>query len=348
MKKSILLLILLSFLCSAVFSGCRLSFEDEDTDSAETNSKPESSLESLSTRKAKVSIIQYMDYTELNECCEGVKSALNQTEIEYNVLVGSSKSPEQDCYEFAQNIEINGGCDLIIAIGTPAAVSAHDSVIVSSNIPVIFCAVADPVGANLIDSVESPNKKCTVVATPFNIKEQLNMINTFQPYITKLGVIYTKDEQNTERQMKILRSETEKLGIYLYEQSVSDPSQLADAAAKMVPEVDAITLLADNMISANSWEILNQAIIGSKPVYAATLTSVKEGCLAGYCYDFKEIGKKAGETAISVLRGQSAAEMPIDIIKTGSLYVNSDMLKQLEMTVPENYSSAQLVKTSYQ
>ena len=335
-----------ALLITFVTSGCKMSFDEEDTDTEEVSQ--ESKVESLSTRKAKVSIIQYMDYTALNECCDGIKQSLDSAGIEYDVNVGSESSPEQDCEEFAQNIAINGGYDLIITIGTPASISVYSSISSSTKTPVVFCAVTDPIGANLVVSDQNPTNNCTGVSTAFDIKEQLNMINTFQPSITKLGVIYTKGEQNTEQQLKILKSEAKKLNITIYEGAVDSSSELKEWAAEMVPQVDAITLLPDNMVSANSWEIVNQAIIGNKPVYGVTQTEVKEGCIAGYCYDFKELGKKAGDMAASVLRGQSAANTPVEVVSDCTLYVNTDVLEDLYIDIPENYSNAQKVKTSYE
>lgn len=336
-------LIFVSAMC-----GCQLSFEDETEQESEAAAESEGMTENLSTRKAKVSIIQFMDYSSLNECCEGVKKSLDEANVEYEVTVGSENSAESDCEEAAQNIAINGGYDLIVTIGTPASVAVYSSISTSSKIPVVFCAVTDPVGAKLVESEQTPVNKCTGVSAQFDIKEQLNMINTFQPYITKLGVIYTKDEQNTEEQLKILKEEAEKLDIEIFDTAVSDPSELSGAADDLLSEVDAITLLPDNMVAANSWNIVNRGIVAEKPIYGVNLSQVREGCLAGYCFDFEEMGKEAGKTAAAVLRGQSAADTPVLKISDSTLYVNSDILEKLEMEIPEKYSSAEKVKTSYE
>ncbi len=336
---------MLTLLVCFVFSGCGLSSETADTDTA---SQEESQAENLSTRKAKVSIIQYASYSSLNECCEGIKKSLDEAGIEYDVNIGSEASAEEDCQDFAEGIAISGGYDLVITIGTPASVSAYSSISASSRTPVIFCAVTDPVGANLVLSNEKPTNNCTGVSSAFNITEQLNMINTFQPSITKLGVIYTKSEDNTTAQLATLKEEAEKLGIKIYDVGVDDPTEIASAAAGIVPEVEAITLLPDNMLAMNSWDVVNQAIIGEIPVYGVNLSQVKEGCLAGYCFDFEALGKKTGDMALSVLRGQSAAETPVTVVSDCTLYVNSDMLEDLEMEIPEEYKNAQTVTTSYE
>lgn len=348
MKKSlrfISVFAILTLLLCSVMSACTAA---DETDSGQENTQTESQEENLHTRKAKVAIIQYSSYTALDECCQGIQNVLSEAKLEYDVAVGSSSAPEEDCQEFAQDIATNGGYDLIITIGTPASSAVYSSISSSSRTPVVFCAVTDPVGAGLVVSNERPQNNCTGVAAAFNITEQLNMINTFQPSITKLGVIYSKNEQNTVEQLKTLEKEAKKLGITLYAKGVEDASELNDAAAEMVPEVEAITLLPDNMVAANSWNIVNQAIIGNKPVYGVTQTQIKEGCLAGYCYDFTALGEKTGETAVSILKGQSAAETPVTAVSDCTLYVNTDVLDNLELEIPKEYSDAQKVTTSYE
>ena len=82
------------FFCIA--SGCKLSFEEEETQSNAT--QQESVKENKSARKAKAAIIQYMNYTALNECCEGVKHSLDASGIDrcdvgdYPVVVATQRN----------------------------------------------------------------------------------------------------------------------------------------------------------------------------------------------------------------------------------------------------------------
>ncbi len=344
MKRSVKLIsiILAIVLTALAVSGCKLSFEDEEENNSQTET--ESDVESLSTRKAKISIIQYMNYTSLNECCEGVRKSLDEAGYEYDVTVGSDISAESDCEEKAKDIAVNGGYDMIITIGTPASISVYSSVSAASRIPVIFCAVTDPLGANLVLSESTPTNNCTGISSAFDVKKQLDMINTFQPSITKLGVVYTKGEQNSESQLKILKEEAKKLNINVYDEAVSIPTEMADAADELFKTVDAITFLADNMTCANSWNIINRGIVSYKPVYGVTADQIKDGCMAGYCFDFKAMGTEAGKTASEVLRGQSAANTPIIKFTADKLYVNRKTVDDLYFAVPEIYSDAEYIQ----
>lgn len=350
MKSKRLLSCLLAFvLFVTAFSACSMKLSVDDEDTASEQSGGGTVTESTSTRQARVSIIQYADYSSLNECCEGVKSVLDSEGIGYDVTVGAKNREISDCEQKAQDIAINSSRDLVICIGTPCAESVYPIISSAGRIPVVFCAVTDPVGAGLVENINAPGVNCTGVATAFNITEQVNMINTFQPSITRLGVIYTKSEQNTAAQLKSLNKAAKNLSITVYEEPIDDLSQLSQAAKELMTKVEAVVILPDNMIAMNSWNITNQSIVGKLPLYGVNLSEVREGCLAGYCYDFQSIGRKAGEQAVEILHGESAASMPVIMERECTLYVNSDRLKDLDMTIPDTYkASAVEVKTSYE
>ncbi len=352
MKKKIRLLAVLTAFAviMSALSACSLKLTvDDDETAVSSQSGGDEGNESTSARNVSVSIIQYSDYSSLNECCSGITKKLDEAKIGYEVTVGSEHNEASDCEEKAQDIAINSSCDLVIAIGTPCAETVCPIIRSAGRMPVVFCAVTDPVGIGIVDSTSSPGENCTGVATAFDIDEQLNMINTFQPTITRLGVIYTESEQNTAAQLKTLKEGAEKLGITVYAEPADDPSKLSEITKELMTKVEAIVLLPDNMIAKNSWNITSQTIAGMIPLYGVNLSQVQEGALAGYCYDFSALGAKAADKAIDILHGESAADMSVSVERSGTLYVNKDRLKDLEMEIPDEYKqAANEVATSYE
>ncbi len=349
-RKRLCSALLAAALLMTSMSACsmKLSVDDTDTSSDLSAAESQNGAESTSTRNSSVSIIQYIDYSSLNECCEGIRKVLDSEGIPYDVTVGKDNSAREDCEQKARDLMINSSCDLVIAIGTPCAETVCPIISSGGRTPVVFCAVTDPVGAGIIESASSPGVSCTGVATAFNINEQLNMINTFQPSITRLGVIYTASEKNAEAQLMGLKKAAEKLGITVFDIPVENPSQLSDAAKELNTKAEAVVILPDNMVSKNSWNITSQTIAGEIPLYGVNISQVREGALAGYCYDFVSLGESAGQQAVSILHGESAADMPVVMAHDCNLYVNSDRLKDLDMKIPDEYKAkATEVKTSY-
>ena len=44
--------------------------------------------------------------------------------------------------------------------------------------------------------------------------------------------------------------------------------------------------------------------------------------------------------AAAVLNGEDAASMPVQVISSGSLYVNSEVMSQFGLTIPDAYADA--------
>lgn len=292
----------------------------------------------------KVGIIQFMPHSSLDNCCQGIKNVLEAKEIAYEVQIGSSTSPVDDCQSYAARMASSGDYDLIIAIATPAATAAYSAVrSASSDIPVIFCAVSDPVAAKLVQSLEAPGNNCTGTADTFDIPQQVAMIHAFQPQLTKLGVIYTTTEPNSLSQLETLKTEAGKVGIEIVSMGINDATELPTVVANLLPKVEAVTNLTDNNVVDNMTTLLEQAASAGIPVYGSEIEQVKKGCAAAASLDYVALGEKTADMALAVRGGQSAANMPVMIIADSTPVVNPDVLAKLEITLPAAYASAEQV-----
>ena len=56
--------------------------------------------------------------------------------------------------------------------------------------------------------------------------------------------------------------------------------------------------------------------------------------------DYVELGRQTGKMAAAVLKGEDAATMPVQVISSGSLYVNSEVMSQFNLTIPDEYKDS--------
>ena len=323
MKKIIALL--LAVIMMFAFAGC-----------SENKNKEDSVL--------KIGIIQYMSHPSLDNCYNGIISALENSGIEYTVdyQTGSSSSADADCTNFAKNM-VAANYDMIIAIATPAAKAAFAATD-DTEIPVIFCAVSDPIAAGLVESMEAPGYICTGTSDVLDLEAQVAIIKAMQPDVKSIGILYTSSEDNSITNLKNFKSVCDKENIEVVATAVQGASDIPSAAEELASKVDCINNFTDNNVVNNLSVVLSAADKYGIPVYGSEEEQVVNGCLASVSIDYVALGKVTGEMAVEVLNGADASAMPVKTITEATPIINSSVLKKLGLSIPEGYSEVKTIE----
>ena len=323
MKK--ILAVMLAVIMMLAFAGC-----------GETQNEKKSVL--------KIGIIQYMSHPSLDNCYNGVISALESSGLQYTVdyQIGSGNSADSDCTNFAKNM-VAANYDMIIAIATPAAKSAFAATD-DTEIPVIFCAVSDPVAAGLVESMDAPGYLCTGTSDVLDLEAQVAIIKAMQPEVKKIGILYTSSEDNSITNLKNFKAICDKEGIEVVATAVQGASDIPSAAEELASKVDCINNFTDNNVVNNLSVVLTAADKYGIPVYGSEEEQVINGCLASVSIDYVALGKVTGEMAVSVLKGEDASTMAVKTITEATPVINSSVLKKLGLSTPEGYSEVKTVE----
>ncbi len=323
MKK--IIAVMLAVIMILAFAGC-----------GETQNEKNSVL--------KIGIIQYMSHPSLDNCYNGVISALESSGLQYTVdyQIGSGNSADSDCTNFAKNM-VAANYDMIIAIATPAAKSAFAATD-DTEIPVIFCAVSDPVAAGLVDSMDAPGYLCTGTSDMLDLEAQVALIKAMQPEVKSIGILYTSSEDNSITNLKNFKAICDKEGIEVVATAVQGASDIPSAAEELASKVDCINNFTDNNVVNNLSVVLTAADKYGIPVYGSEEEQVINGCLASVSIDYVALGRVTGEMAVSVLKGEDASTMAVKTITEATPVINSSVLKKLGLSTPEGYSEVKTVE----
>ncbi len=298
----------------------------------------------------KIGIIQFMPHPSLDNCREGILEILNSASLEsgkkinIEVQIGSAASAEADCGTHAKNM-VSAGYDMIIAIATPAAASAFAAV-QDTGIPLVFCAVSDPVSANLVKSIDSPSYGATGTSDLLDFNHQLKLIKALQPNAKKIGVLYTTSEQNSVSQLASFTDAATQMGFEVVPQGIQSASEIPTASAALVSKVDCINNFTDNNVVTHLNLLLEAANALKIPVYGSEIEQVKNGCLASVSIDYKKLGKDTGEIAVRVLNGENINEIPVKLITEATPVINGEAADALGISIPEEYKNAETVGTN--
>ena len=232
---------------------------------------------------------------------------------------------------------------MIIAIATPAAKSAFAATD-DTEIPVIFCAVSDPVAAGLVESMDAPGYLCTGTSDVLDLEAQVALIKAMQPEVKSIGILYTSSEDNSITNLKNFKAICDKEGIEVVATAVQGASDIPSAAEELSSKVDCINNFTDNNVVNNLSVVLTTADKYGIPVYGSEEEQVINGCLASVSIDYVALGRVTGEMAVSVLKGEDASTIAVKTITEATPVINSSVLKKLGLSTPEGYSEVKTVE----
>lgn len=336
MKK--LLVVMMMLLLVGCGSGKNNKVESEEKANT-ANVSAEKTEES--GEKVKVGIIQFMDHVSLDAAREGFVAQLEESGIDAEIIVQSANGDMSLTNTIAQSLKAEG-VDLIYAVATPAAQAAKNTV---TDIPIVFSAVTDPVGAELVESFENPGANVTGVSDYVSSESQIDEFLKIFPDVKTFGVIYNTSEQNSLVQIEELKSNLSHRGIELETVGVSAVNDIPQAIASISTKIDALFALTDNLV-ANAAPIVSDSLIKNNiPSLSAEEGQVKNGLLMSEGVNYEQQGKQAGRMAVRILNGEQASSIPVELNEINTKLVNETTAKALGVDLnSEELSDAEKVK----
>jgi putative ABC transport system substrate-binding protein len=326
-KKSLSILLIFTIILVPLLFACSKS---ESTDDNSGNSD----------EKLLVGVTQIVSHPSLDATYEGFKKALEENgfkegeNIEFDLQI--AEGDMSNSQTIASNL-VSESPDLIYAISTP---SAQHALAASTDIPIIFAAVSDPVGAELVESFDKPGENITGVCDthPDAIKTTLSFI-TDEIGAKKLGVIYNTGEQNSIVQVEEVKELIEESGGELVEASVSTSADVKQAAESLIGRVDAIYMPTDNTVASALETLVTISNDNDIPLFAGDLDSMKTGAVAASGFDYQSIGYKAGEMAAKVLSDeQKTSDIEIAYPDEVTLTINKVAAKEQGVEIKDNWA----------
>ena len=296
-----------------------------------------------------IGVVQYATHPSLDNCYEGfLKGLADEGFVEGENLTIDFQNAQGDtanCDLMAKTM-VTSRVDLLAGIATPAVMSEY-SAAKSSDIPIVFTAVSDPVSAGLVRSIEQPGSNCTGTSDVLPLEKQVKMIRAFLPDATKIGVIYTTSEPNSVSHLEKLQGIAADNGFEVIAVGVTNSSEVASAAASVVAQgADCINNFTDNNVVDNLSAVNKAAYDGGIPVFGSEIEQVKNGCLASESIDYVALGEQTGRMAARILSGEDASTMPVEEVEDATPVYNSEVLEALGLTLPADYQDAQDVSAA--
>ena len=289
----------------------------------------------------KVSVVQIVSHPSLDTIRDSFSDEMEQLgytegEIELEYYDAGNDTSTLDS---SLSTASGDGSDVIVAIATPTAQSAARY---AEEIPIVFAAVSDPIGAGLTSSLEEPDKNITGTMDDIQVDQILEAALEIDPDMQRLGVIYNASEANSVTNIEKAKTFCEENGIELQEVTVTSTNDVQQAVTTLAGSCDAIFSPNDNTV-ASAMSAAAQAVLEAGiPYYVGADSMVSDGGFLTVGIDYEELGRETARMVDQVLQGTDVADIPIVQFKTDlSIYVNASTMEAFGRTLPASIADSE-------
>ena len=215
--------------------------------------------------------------------------------------------------------------DLMVGVATPVA-QTMNAMAEGTGIPVVFAAVSDPVGAELVDSMETPGKNITGTSDALDTNAVLNLIFAANPEAKKIALLYNPSEDASAAPVAEARKVLEEKGVEVKEYTGSNVSEVMLAAEAIVSDgMDAVFTPTDNTIMAAELSIYETLAEAKIPHYTGADSFALNGAFVGYGVDYANLGRETADMIAAILLdGADPAATAVRTFDNGTATVNTE------------------------
>ena len=266
-----------------------------------------------SAKVYKVGICNYVDDASLNQIVENIQAQLKAIgeekgvtfEVSYDNCNADATVMEQIISNF-----IADDVDLMIGVATPVAMRMQ-ALTEDNEIPVVFSAVSDPVGAELVESLDKPGANV--------------------PDAKKIGLLYDVGQDSSAASIEAAKKYLTDKGVEIVEHTGSTADEVMLAAQAMVADgVDAVFTPTDNSIMKAELAIYETLAKAGIPHYAGADSFALNGAFLGYGVDYANLGVETANMVADILiNGADPATLAVKTFDNGTATINTEICTEL-------------------
>jgi putative ABC transport system substrate-binding protein len=224
--------------------------------------------------------------------------------------------------------------DLIVAFENQAVRAAQAA---TSEIPVVFVHVSDPVAAGFVKSVARPGGNLTGVADYVGeLQDKRVQILGEMVRLRRLLILTDPTDPATPSLTAEITRAAPKLNVQLVERRASSEAELTKIFASLKKdEVDGLVVISPKLITNFPALILKLSLELKIPLAHHRKALVEQGALFSYGPNFPAVGQDVATYVDRILKGARPAELPVQQVTRLELVINLKTAKALGLTIPQ-------------
>ena len=279
-----------------------------------------------------VAVTAIVEHPALDAARDGIKEALSEAGYKegenltflYESAQGNPGTAAQIARQF-----VGEEPTVIVPISTP---SAQAVVSATRDIAIVFTAVSDPLGAQLIKNMDKPGGNVTGISDMSPVADHIALIKEITPDAKSVGFVYNTAEANSVSTLAALKEEAAKAGLEVIESVATKSAEVQGATRALVGRADVLYIPTDNTIVSAFEAAVGVAEEAKLPLFAGDTDSVPRGALAALGFNYFDVGKQTGEVVVRVLKGEAPGDIPVKVAAGTDLVINKKAAEKMGVT----------------
>jgi putative ABC transport system substrate-binding protein len=223
--------------------------------------------------------------------------------------------------------------DVLVVVGATAARAANS---VTSDVPIVFEVVVDPVATGLVAALERPGANATGSTTfdPRFGAKQLELLKSVVPGLKRVAIL--GDTGAAPTLFQAVETAAQSVGIEtlaLRVERAPNPDFDGVFQSAKANGVDAVVVLSTPVTTPNRKRIAELAVKHALPTLSPR-DHADAGGLLSYGTSFVEATKHSATVVDKILRGAKPVDMPVESVSRHELIVNLGAARSLGITIP--------------
>jgi putative tryptophan/tyrosine transport system substrate-binding protein len=224
--------------------------------------------------------------------------------------------------------------DVILSNGTPAVAALLQA---TRTVPIVFTAVADPVGAGFVDSLARPGGNATgFISLEYGLSAKwMELLKEIAPGTTRAAVLRDPTITAGIGQFAAIQTTAPSLGVEASPINVRDAGEIESAVAAFARSVNGGLIVTGSPLTASHRDLIVTLAARHKlPAVYGNRLFVTAGGLICYGADLVDQNRQAAGYVDRILKGAKPADLPVQAPTKYELVINLKTAKALGIEVP--------------
>ena len=273
----------------------------------------------------KVGICSYADDASLNQIVDNIETRLKaigqEKGVTFEISYDNCNTDSAVLNQIIANFMADK-VDLMIGVATPVAV-AMQAATEGTDIPVVFAAVSDPVGAGLVESLEAPGANITGTSDYLDTDAILDLIFAANPDAKSIALLYDLGQDSSAAPIKNAKAYLDKRGVSYKEYNGTTTDEISLAVSSIVADkADAVFTPTDNTVMTAELSIYETFTEAGVQHYTGADSFVTAGAFATCGVNYTELGTYTADMVLDILESGNVPEY--HVMDGGIITVNTE------------------------